>query len=137
MTGTSRGRGRPPTFTPDLRQAYLDAVAVGATLTKAATEAGVGARWIRQLTHADPDFARQVADARKRGRDARMPHDRTRYRKLGCRCPQCTADATAARTTRRHNATRQENTDEPRPQDAQVHQLPTAEPGFPPLRPAV
>jgi hypothetical protein len=134
VTGTDRGRGRPTTtFTPETMHAFLRAVTAGATQNKAAAELGISPRVVRYHAHHHPDFATALADARERGKQARYPHGATRYRHLGCRCPTCTTAASAARTDRRH--THQEQPDD-RP-DAQIHQLPTAEGGFPPLRPAV
>lgn len=140
MTGTNRGRGRPrTTFTPDTLHAFLRAVSTGLTQNKAAAEVGVSARVIRYHAQHDPQFAAALAEARERGKDARYPHGASRYRHLGCRCPEiCVPAATAARTTRRHTATaRGDDTDRPHEATADIHQLPTPGDPFPPLRTAV
>lgn len=95
---TGRGRGRPSLFTDDLQAQYLDLVAAGVRLGAAALKLGMDRRRITYAKNTQPAFARRLADARARGRTARLPHGRPgTYTNHGCRCPPCTTAATRAR----------------------------------------
>ncbi|MCU1613689.1 MAG: hypothetical protein JWO98_1229 [Frankiales bacterium] len=130
MTRPARGRGRPPLFTPDQQNAFLREVAAGATQEKAAAAVGISARTVRHHSRHHAEFADALAKAKAVGRDASTPHGASRYRYLGCRCDDCTADATRKRTARRH---RQKNN---RP-DAEIHHLPTPDQAPRPLKAVV
>ena len=102
-----RRRGRPsvPVFDGPTRSQLLSKVAKGMTIGDAAHAIGIDRRLPHYHATHDPQFARALAEAKARGktaRDAKKPHNESRYNNLSCRCPRCTAAASAARTGRRH-----------------------------------
>ncbi|MFB7867405.1 hypothetical protein [Streptomyces sp. NPDC056069] len=106
MTGR-RGRGRPPLFTPEVRERYLAAVAAGATLKEATADLGLTKNLASQHAAHDPEFAAALRDARAVGRRARLDragHDESRYTNHRCRCPKCTRAASTARMARKARA---------------------------------
>lgn len=103
----TRGRGRPTVavFDEETRARFLDEVAGGKYLGEAAQAVGIDRRLPNYHAGRDAQFARALDNAKARGKKARdeaKDHDESRYNNLGCRCPRCTAAASAARTGRRH-----------------------------------
>lgn len=93
---TGYGRGRPPTLTAAVRQAYLAVVAAGTPLGEAATVVGVTARAVQLAAKGDRKFAAARTRAQAAGRAARadtIPHGNYRYVHHGCRCGICRKDA--------------------------------------------
>ncbi|MFE1767285.1 hypothetical protein ACFW81_24085 [Streptomyces angustmyceticus] len=104
------GRGRPVLFDATAQAEFLRLLADGTRVGDAADKLGISRRTPTQLAARDPRFAEQFAAAKGRGRDARsrpenLKHgDPATYNNHACRCPRCTAAATAARTGHRHTA---------------------------------
>ncbi|GAA2770166.1 hypothetical protein [Streptomyces showdoensis] len=113
----TRGRGRPPTFTPDAREKFLAAVTAGAYLRDAAARVGVTGYVPTQYATKDPEFAAAFLAARAAGQAARkegMAHGERRYNDERCRCKTvCRPAATRARARRRARAAEQPPTDGP------------------------
>lgn len=135
----TRGRGRPAggtAFDTETRQRFLDKVAAGARLGKAAAAVGIHRNLPSYHARTDQDFARRLEDAVARGKAARedkVPHGEYRYNVLGCRCKEiCTPAASAARTGRRH-ATLAETEQEPGP--AELTPVPALPPATDPKSP--
>ena len=94
-------------FDDTARTRFLDEVTAGQTIGDAAKTVGIDRRLPTYHARRDEQFARALADAKARGkqaRNAKKDHDESRYNHLGCRCPRCTATASAARAGRRHTA---------------------------------
>ncbi|MFJ7990297.1 hypothetical protein [Streptomyces sp. NPDC096351] len=103
----TRGRGRPAQFTPDAQQRFLDAVTGGSSVKDASALVGVHYNVPPRLARTNPAFAAALAEAKTAGRAARkekLPHDESRYKHQGCRCPVCTKASTAGRASRRDRA---------------------------------
>lgn len=103
MTAPRRGRGRPALFNQAARDRYLAERRQGASQAKGAAAAGVAATTIRYTRRTDQEFRDLDDAAAAQGRAAHiatLPHDESRYVNYGCRCPACTADATAKRLAR-------------------------------------
>ncbi|QGZ53397.1 hypothetical protein GPZ77_34795 (plasmid) [Streptomyces sp. QHH-9511] len=109
------GRGRPAVFAADVQAQFLDLVAAGVHLGEAARKVGIHHNVPSYHARTNETFAADLADAKDRGRQARIEkrgHDEYRYNVLGCRCPKCRAAATKARTGRRAEADTQQAPDE-------------------------
>lgn len=124
------GRGRPLVFDPAAQAEFLRLLADGTRVGEAADKLGVSRRTPTLLASRDRQFAQQLADAKAHGREARFAPERLKhgdpatYNNHKCRCPRCTAAATAARTKHRA-ATAQHDQDD---RTAQVHPLPIPQP---------
>lgn len=107
MTNPSPGRGRPSRFDQPMREEYLRAVTHGMRLGDAADHVGIHRNIATRAARTEPAFAAALKTARalgKKTRDDAKEHGESRYKHQACRCPTCTADATAGRTRRRHAA---------------------------------
>ncbi|RPE27231.1 hypothetical protein [Kitasatospora cineracea] len=99
-----RGRGRPPTLTGPRLQELLDHLADGLTIQQAATATGIARATVYNTRAHDPAAADAITTALAAGkakRTAARHGTEGCYTRHGCRRPECTAAATAARTTRR------------------------------------
>ncbi|MET9436972.1 hypothetical protein [Streptomyces sp. NPDC006551] len=99
-----RGRGRPQTFTEDVRDRFLEAVADGMYLGDAARHVGLHANIPSRYARTDPAFAAALAHAKTLGKKRRaesFTHGESGYTNHACRCDICRPAATAARAGRR------------------------------------
>jgi len=124
------GRGRPVIFDRAAQTEFLRLVADGTRIGEAADKLGVSRRTPTLLASRDRQFAQQLAEAKARGREARVAPDRLKhgdpatYNNHGCRCPRCTAAATAARAKHRHDTAQHDGPD----RTAHIHPLPIPQP---------
>ena len=119
------GRGRPPIFDQAAQDAFLNLVASGVRIGDAADKLGISRRTPTQLAARNPGFAPRLAAAKAAGRHQRIPHGTAGgYNNHQCRCPRCTAAATAARTKHRAKTAQHDGPDT----TAHIHPLPIPQP---------
>ncbi|MFF8840556.1 hypothetical protein [Streptomyces sp. NPDC015130] len=113
----TRGRGRPAQITPEVWQQFLDEVAAGSTIKDASALVGFHYNVPPRRAQTDKAFAAALRKAKSRGQQVRdaqreeLPHGESRYNHLGCRCGDCLAAATAARSARRATTARRDTHD--------------------------
>ncbi|MGW4803057.1 helix-turn-helix domain-containing protein [Kitasatospora sp. NPDC004272] len=99
-----RGRGQPPALTGARLQALLAHLADGLTIQQAAAATGIARATVYNTRDRDPAAAAALTAALAAGkakRAAARHGSEACYTHRGCRRPECTAAATAARAQRR------------------------------------
>ena len=84
------GRGRPPTFTVDRQDEFLELLAAGAKVGEAAQKVGIERHTPAALARRDRDFADRYDRAVHAGRRRVIPHCTAAGHDVhGCRCTPC------------------------------------------------
>lgn len=99
-----RGRGQPPALAGRRLEDLLAHLADGLTIQQAATATGIARATVYNTRDRDPAAADAITAALATGkakRAAARHGTESCYTHGGCRRPECTATATAARTNRR------------------------------------
>ena len=87
---TAYGRGRPPVFTAERQDEFLELLAAGAQVGEAAQKVGIERHTPAALARRDRDFADRYDRAMHAGRRRAIPHGTAAGHDVhGCRCTPC------------------------------------------------
>ena len=91
---TAYGRGRPPVFTAERQDEFLELLAAGAKVGEAAQKVGIERHTPAALARRDAAFADRYDRAVHAGRRRVIPHGTPAGHDVhGCRCTPCLAAA--------------------------------------------